>query len=68
MTSQGMETSTETAREMALLENIERNPDITQITLAAQLDVAVGIVNWYFKRLIAKEYVKMKRAERKKER
>ena len=61
-----MVTSTENARERALLENIERDPDITQVSLAGQLGVAVGTVNWHLKRLIAKGYVKIKRAERKK--
>lgn len=61
-----MTASTENARELALLENIERDPDINQITLAGHLGVAVGTVNWHLKRLIAKGYVKIKRAERKK--
>ncbi len=61
-----METSTENARELALLENIERDPDITQVSLAAQLGVAVGTVNWHLKRLIGHGYIKIKRAERKK--
>ncbi len=61
-----METSQESSRELALLENIERDPDITQASLATQLGVAVGTVNWHLKRLIAKGYVKIKRAERKK--
>ena len=61
-----MTESTENARELALLENIERDPDITQVSLASQLGVAVGTVNWHLKRLIAKGYVKIKRAERKK--
>src|SRR5512137_457164 len=61
-----METSTETSRELSLLENIERNPDVTQASLAAQLGVAVGTVNWHIKRLIDKGYVKVKRAERRK--
>jgi DNA-binding MarR family transcriptional regulator len=61
-----MAESTEHARELALLENIERDPDISQISLAMQLGVAVGTVNWHLKRLIAKGYVKIKRAERKK--
>ena len=61
-----METSPDTTRELALLENIERNPDITQASLAMQLNVAVGTVNWHLKRLISKGYVKIKRAERKK--
>ncbi len=61
-----MESATETARDLALLENIERNPDISQVTLAAQLGVAVGTVNWHLKRLINEGFVKIKRAERKK--
>jgi DNA-binding MarR family transcriptional regulator len=61
-----MDTSADPGRELALLENIERNPDITQASLATQLGVAVGTVNWHLKRLIAKGYVKIKRAERKK--
>ncbi len=61
-----METSTETSRELSLLENIERDPDVTQLSLATQLGVAVGTVNWHIKRLIDKGYVKVKRAERRK--
>ena len=61
-----MSASTETAHEMALLEHVERDPDITQASLATQLGVAVGTVNWHLKRLISKGYVKIKRAERKK--
>lgn len=56
----------ETLRELSLLEQIETDPDVNQATLAAQLGVAVGTVNWHLKRLIAKGYVKVKRAERKK--
>lgn len=53
-------------RELSLLEYIERDPDITQASLAAQLGVAVGTVNWHLKRLVAKGYVKVKRAQRRK--
>ena len=38
----------------------------TQASIATQLDVAVGTVNWHLKRLIEKGYVKIKRANRKK--
>ena len=61
-----MEPQNEELRELTLLENIENNPDVNQSTLAAQLGVAVGTVNWHLKRLVAKGYVKVKRAERKK--
>mgnify|MGYP003966189065 FL=1 len=57
---------TESQRELTLLEQIEQNPDITQASLATQLGVAVGTVNWHIKRLIEKGYVKVKRAERRK--
>ena len=47
-------------RDLRVLEQIEGNPDITQVDLAARLDVAVGSVNWYLKRLINKGYVKVR--------
>ncbi len=61
-----MEQSNETNRELTLLEHVESDPDVNQATLATQLGVAVGTVNWHLKRLIAKGYVKVQRAERKK--
>jgi predicted ArsR family transcriptional regulator len=61
-----MEPSTETARDMLLLEHIESDPDITQASLADNLGVAVGTVNWHLKRLVSKGYVKVKRAQRRK--
>jgi predicted ArsR family transcriptional regulator len=61
-----MEIPEEKTRELTLLEQIERDPDVTQASLATQLGVAVGTVNWHIKRLIEKGYVKVKRAERKK--
>lgn len=61
-----MDESVDAAREMGLLEEIERDPDITQASLAAKLGVAVGTVNWHIKRFIAKGFVKVKRAERRK--
>jgi len=60
-----METPPET-RELIILEQIEMNPDVNQSTLADQLGVAVGTVNWHIKRFIEKGYVKVKRAQRKK--
>ncbi|MDO9087408.1 MAG: winged helix-turn-helix transcriptional regulator [Anaerolineaceae bacterium] len=53
-------------RELALLEQISVDPDATQATLASQLGVAVGTINWHLKRLIEKGYVKVRRAERRK--
>lgn len=61
-----METTEETPRALSLLEQIERDPDVTQASLATQLGVAVGTVNWHLKRLVEKGYIKVKRAERKK--
>ncbi len=61
-----METQKETTRELTLLEHVENDPDVNQSTLASQLGVAVGTVNWHLKRLVAKGYVKVQRAERKK--
>jgi len=53
-------------RELVLLDEIEHDPDVTQASLAAQLGVAVGTVNWHIKRLISKGYVKVKRLRRRK--
>ena len=61
-----METQPDPARELTLLEQIERDPDVTQASLAATLGVAVGTVNWPIKRFVAKGYVKVKRAQRRK--
>lgn len=59
-------TSPETSRDLIILEHIEKDPDATQATLASQLGVAVGTINWHLKRLVAKGYVKVRRAERRK--
>ena len=61
-----METQTDSSHDLPLLENIERDPDVTQADLATQLGVAVGTINWHLKRLVEKGYVKVKRAERRK--
>jgi DNA-binding MarR family transcriptional regulator len=56
----------EDQRELTLLEQIEQDPDITQASLATQLGVAVGTVNWHIKRMIKKGYVKVKPGPRRK--
>jgi len=61
-----MESTNDDIRELSLLEQIESDPNVNQSTLATQLGVAVGTVNWHLKRLIAKGAVKVSRAERKK--
>jgi DNA-binding MarR family transcriptional regulator len=53
-------------RDLIILEQIEHTPDATQASLAEQLGVAVGTINWHLKRLVAKGYVKVKHAERRK--
>jgi DNA-binding MarR family transcriptional regulator len=50
---------------LRILEHIEHDPEVTQAHLAAQLGVAVGSVNWYLKRLIAKGFVKVTQLQRR---
>ncbi len=50
---------------LRILEQIERDPEVTQAHLAAHLGVAVGSVNWYLKRLIAKGFVKVTHLQRR---
>jgi DNA-binding MarR family transcriptional regulator len=52
-------------RQLRILEALEQNPETTQASLATQLGVAVGSVNWYLKRLIHKGYVKATKMERR---
>ncbi len=63
--SEPLPSSLEPAHELRILEQLETNPDLSQAGLAARLGVAVGTVNWYLKRLIAKGYVKAKRIDRR---
>lgn len=51
--------------ELRILEVLENSPNTTQASLAAQLGVAVGSVNWYLKRLVRKGYVKVAQMERR---
>jgi DNA-binding MarR family transcriptional regulator len=50
---------------LRILEHIERDPEVTQAHLAAQLGVAVGSVNWYLKRLVGKGFVKVTHLRRR---
>ena len=52
--------------DLDILEEIEHNPDATQATLANQMDVAIGTVNWHLKRLIEKGCIKIQRCEKRK--
>jgi len=61
-----MTTPPETSRDLVILEHLEKDPDATQASLASQLGVAVGTINWHLKRLVAKGYIKVRRAERRK--
>jgi DNA-binding MarR family transcriptional regulator len=51
-------------REYRLLEAISADESATQASLASQLGMAVGSVNWYIKRLIGRGYLKATRMDR----
>ncbi len=53
-------------RDLALLQGVEADPDISQAKLAEDLGVAIGTVNWHLKRLIEKGFIKVKRIRRRK--
>jgi len=48
----------EERRELAVLEAIERDEQITQRSLASALGIALGLANLYLKRLVRKGYIK----------
>lgn len=56
----------DTNRDLDILENIENNPNATQASMASQMNVAIGTVNWHLKRLIDKGFVKIQRSEKRK--
>ena len=53
------------SRELQILETIEASPEVTQASLAEQLGVAVGTVNFTLRRLIKKGYVAVSRLQRR---
>lgn len=53
-------------RDLDILENIEKNPNATQASIASQMNVAIGTVNWHLKRLIEKGFIKIQRSEKRK--
>jgi DNA-binding MarR family transcriptional regulator len=61
-----MATTPSDNRDLIILDCIEQDPDATQASLANQLGVAIGTINWHLKRLISKGYVKARRIERRK--
>ena len=52
--------------DLALLQKVQADPDVSQAKLAEDLGVAVGTVNWHLKRLVEKGYIKVTRAKRRK--
>jgi DNA-binding MarR family transcriptional regulator len=48
----------ESRRELTVLDAVEHDQHITQRSLAAKLDIALGLTNIYLKRLIRKGYIK----------
>jgi DNA-binding MarR family transcriptional regulator len=51
-------------REYQLLDAISKDETVTQANLASSLEMAVGSVNWYIKRLISRGYLKATRMDR----
>jgi len=51
-------------REYKLLDAISKDSTVTQANLATSLEMAVGSVNWYIKRLISRGYLKASRMDR----
>jgi len=52
-------------RELRILEQIETDPHVTQASLAQELGLAVGTVNFAVRRLVKKGYVRVKQLERR---
>ncbi len=52
--------------DLDILDEIEKNPELTQATLADRMNVAIGTVNWHLKRLVEKGYVKIQQCEKRK--
>jgi DNA-binding MarR family transcriptional regulator len=50
--------------EYALLNEIAQDPLVTQANLSDRLDIAVGSVNWYIKRLINRGWIKVSHLDR----
>ena len=61
-----VKSNAEKIHDLDILEEIEKNPDATQATMANQMNVAIGTVNWHLKRLVEKGYVKIQRCEKRK--
>jgi DNA-binding MarR family transcriptional regulator len=51
-------------QEYALLDEIAQDPLVTQASLSNRLNIAVGSVNWYIKRLINRGWIKVSHLDR----
>jgi DNA-binding MarR family transcriptional regulator len=51
-------------QEYTILDEIAHDPLVTQTSLSARLDIAVGSVNWYIKRLINRGWIKVSHLNR----
>jgi len=51
-------------QEYELLNEIAQDSLVTQASLSAQLNIAVGSVNWYIKRLISRGWIKVTNLDR----
>lgn len=47
--------------QLEFLEQIEANPDLTQVDMGREVGVAIGTVKWHIKCLLRREYVKATR-------
>ena len=45
-----------------ILDEIDRNPSISQRQLSDNLGVSIGIVNWHMKRFVTKGFIKLQKA------
>jgi len=52
------------SQEYELLNEIAQDSLVTQASLSARLDIAVGSVNWYIKRLINRGWIKVSHLDR----
>ena len=46
----------EKIHDLDILDEIEKNPNATQATMANQMNVAIGTVNWHLKRLYIEKF------------
>lgn len=61
-----MNTTYASNHDLFILEEIDKNPDATQASIAQKMNAAVGTVNWHIKRLVESGCVKVQRSEKRK--